>query len=67
MLFKMMQYFAETLPVISFKNDVYFLHEVSEKVLSFQKVILFYDINHNTEPLSNTVFVCLKMLLATVI
>ena len=36
------QYFAKTLQIISFKNDVYFLHgRVREKVPSFQKVTLF--------------------------
>ena len=32
-------------------------YEVREKVPSFQKVALFYDINHNIEPLS--INVCL--------
>ena len=41
--------------------------EVRENVPSCQKVTLFYDINHNTEPLSINVFVCLKILLAMVI
>ena len=41
--------------------------EVREKVPSFQKVTLFLRYKHNTEPLSVNVFVCLKMLLATVI
>ena len=41
--------------------------EVREKVPSFQKSHFFYDINRNTESLSINVFVCLKMLLATVI
>ena len=52
--FLMKQYFAETLPVISFKNDVpSCTDEVREKVPSFKEVTLFfYDINHNTEPLS---------------
>ena len=38
----MKQYFAETLQVISFENDVYYLQKKSH---------FFYDINHNTEPL----------------
>ena len=33
----------------------------------FKKSHLFYDINHNTEPLSINVFVCLKKFFATVI
>ena len=38
----MKQYFAKTLQVISFKNDVYYLNwQVREKVPSFQKVTLF--------------------------
>ena len=38
-----------------------------KRYLHFKKSHLFYDINNNKEPLSINVFVCLKMLLATVI
>ena len=41
--------------------------EVREKVTSFKKSHFFYDINHNTEPLSINAFVCYKLLLAIVI
>ena len=64
----MKQYFAETLQVISFKMTcTSFTDKVREKVPSYQKVTFFYDITHNTGALSINVFVCLKMLLATMI
>ena len=65
----MKQYFAETLQLISFKNDVYFLHGRSYRngTLISKSHTFFFDINQNTEPLSINTFVCLKMLLATVI
>ena len=64
----MKQYFAETLQVISFKMTcTSCTDKIREKVPSFQKVAFFYDITYNTEALSINVFVCLKMLLATVI
>ena len=58
MLFLMKQYFAETLQV-----DV---HRRRKGTL-ISKSHIFYDLNHNTEPLSINVFVCVKMLLAKVI
>ena len=53
MLFQMMQYIAETLQVILFKNDVYFLQK---RYPHFKKSDFCYDINNNTEPLSIIVF-----------
>ena len=41
--------------------------EVREKVPSFQKVTLYYDLKYSTKTLSIYVFVCLKMLMTTVI
>ena len=64
---KIKQYFAKTLQVNLFKNDVYFLHGRKRKGTLVSKSHFFYDINHNTEPLFINCFVCLKMLLATVI
>ena len=59
---------CESLQVISFKMKcTSCTDEVRERVPSFQKSHFFYDINHNTEPLLIYIFVCLKMVLATVI
>ena len=59
----MKQYFAQTLQIISFKMTyASCMEEVREKVTHFKKSHFFYDINHNTEPLSINVFVCLKLL-----
>ena len=63
----MKKYFPETLQVI-FRLQITrtsSTDEVREKVPSFKKIHFFYDINHNTEPLSINVVVCLNILLAT--
>ena len=55
----MKQYFAETLQVISFKNNVSFLlarTELEKMYPHLKKSHFFYNINHNTEPLSINVF-----------
>ena len=60
--------FAETLQVISFKNDVYFLHgrSKSKDTLISKTSHFFYDIKYIKETLPIYGFVCLMMLLATV-
>ena len=59
----MKQYFAETLQVISFKNDVYFLQERSKsKGTLISKSHTFCS----TETLLILVFVCLKLLTAVI-
>ena len=68
------QGFAETLQVISFKNDLhpYLLctsctDNARVKVTSLQKVIFFYNMKYSTETPSICIFVCLKVFLTAVI
>ena len=54
----MKQYFAETMQVNSFKNDVYLLArtKIEKRYPHFKKSHFFYDIKYSTETLSIYVF-----------
>ena len=63
----MIQGFAETLQVISFKMTGTSCTDDTRVKVSFPKVTLFYNIKYSTETLSIYIFVCLKILLTALI
>ena len=54
MILEMKHYFAKTLQVFSFKNDVYFSHAQSYQKMypHFKNSHFFYDLKYSAEALS---------------